>query len=333
MTRYIIIGAGAIGASLAAELHLAGLPYALIGRGAQIARIKSDGLDYRKPSGDQIVPVVAREQDEVALGPEDILLLAVKTQDVEATTAHWATVPVLGGGVAADLPIVTFQNGLAAEAIAARRFARVYAASIVAPASYLETGRVSVAAEPQIGTIMLGRFPSGRDTISARIVADLTRANTLSEAREDIQRWKAAKLLHNVKNVLELFGGEDAAIAQTAQAIEDEARRVLCAAGYDPALPAERRVSLSGWRVLRDPTVRGQQSTWQSFARGASSEVDYLNGEITLLGTLHGVATPWNRAAQRLAAEMAATGGAPGGIDVARLAALAGAVPEAAEPF
>ncbi|HEY0214261.1 MAG TPA: 2-dehydropantoate 2-reductase N-terminal domain-containing protein [Paenirhodobacter sp.] len=319
MTRYIIIGAGAVGASLAAELHLAGVPYALVGRGAQIAHLKTRGLVYDRPSGPKRVPVVAFGQGEIALDPGDILLLAVKTQDAEAAAAHWATVPVRGGGVGADLPIVTLQNGLAAEAIVARRFDRVYAASILTPATYLETGRVSVQAAPQIASVVLGRFPTGRDTVSAQIVADLARANILAEERADMPRWKAAKLLHNVKNVLEIFAGDDAAVAQAAARIEAEARAVLHAAGYDPAQARERQVSLSGWRILRDPAVRGQQSTWQSFARGASSEVDYLNGEIALLGVLHGVPTPWNRAVQKLAARLAATGGAPGSLDIAEL--------------
>jgi 2-dehydropantoate 2-reductase len=40
---------------------------------------------------------------------------------------------------------------------------------------------------------------------------------------------------------------------------------------------------------------RAGNSTWQSFARGSdSTEVDWLNGEIVLLGRLHGVPTPMN---------------------------------------
>jgi 2-dehydropantoate 2-reductase len=44
----------------------------------------------------------------------------------------------------------------------------------------------------------------------------------------------------------------------------------------------------------------GRLSTWQSFARGATSEIDYLNGEVVRLGRLHGVATPVNERLQRL---------------------------------
>ena len=50
-------------------------------------------------------------------------------------------------------------------------------------------------------------------------------------------------------------------------------------------------------------------------ARGKRElEVDYLNGEIALLGRLHGVPTPVNSAFQRIANQMAANGTPPGSI-------------------
>jgi len=49
VTRYVIIGAGAVGASLAAQFELSGIKYALVGRGAQIASIIEQGLSYHAP--------------------------------------------------------------------------------------------------------------------------------------------------------------------------------------------------------------------------------------------------------------------------------------------
>jgi 2-dehydropantoate 2-reductase len=43
-------------------------------------------------------------------------------------------------------------------------------------------------------------------------------------------------------------------------------------------------------------------SSWQSLRRGSGAiESDYLNGEIALLGRVHGVPTPVNATLQRLA--------------------------------
>jgi 2-dehydropantoate 2-reductase len=59
--------------------------------------------------------------------------------------------------------------------------------------------------------------------------------------------------------------------------------------------------------------------------RGTGSiEAEFLNGEIVLLGALHGMATPVNALLQRLAVEAAAAGSPPGGWSVEELGAAAG---------
>ena len=63
------------------------------------------------------------------------------------------------------------------------------------------------------------------------------------------------------------------------------------------------------------PASLGASSSRQSLARGTgSTEADYLNGEIVLLGRLHNVATPVNAALQRLANEFAAQRRPPGSL-------------------
>ncbi|MDQ0456728.1 ketopantoate reductase family protein [Rhizobium paknamense] len=325
MTRYIIIGAGAVGASLAAQFHAAGLAYILVGRGRQIDHIAGHGLSYRRPDGQKTVRLTTAHADTPPpLRPDDVLLLTVKTQDAEAATAFWAWQPVEGGGVSADLPLVTFQNGLASEDIALRRFSRVYAASIKVPARFTEIGEVVVGGAPQPGIITLGRYPGGLDPTAKSIGTDLAAAGYLTEVSEDIRRWKAAKLLHNVTNVVELFANVNARSQEAIAALSGEARVILQAAGFDPAAEEERRVDISGWHVAENSGIeRGQQSTWQSFARGASSEVDYLNGEIVRLARLHGLAAPFNAAFQQAAALLARDGGKPGTVALEAVLSLA----------
>jgi thiosulfate/3-mercaptopyruvate sulfurtransferase len=48
-TRYIIIGAGAVGVTLAAELQRAGREVLLIARGGQLAALRADTLRYARP--------------------------------------------------------------------------------------------------------------------------------------------------------------------------------------------------------------------------------------------------------------------------------------------
>ena len=55
-------------------------------------------------------------------------------------------------------------------------------------------------------------------------------------------------------------------------------------------------------------------STWQSVVTGRSLETDYLNGEIVLLGRLHGIPTPANATMLDIAAQTAAERRQPGWI-------------------
>lgn len=315
---HVIFGAGAIGTSLAAQFTQAGIDTMLVARGAQLEHLRAQGLLYQRPKGTSRIDLPVTDINSLRLKPDDILFLAVKTQDIEELSARIADLPL-----AADLPVVTLQNGLEAERVVARRFSRVYAAVVRVPAIYTQTGKVRVLAQPQFATVMLGRFPSGQDAVSERLVADLARANALVEERDDIRHWKAEKLLHNVRNVVELFDSTPEEAARVGKELAAEAATVLTAAGLAPADPKDRKVSYDGWTVTRDPDDPAGQSTWQSFTRGARSEVDFLNGEIVLLARLLGIPAPWNLAAQRLAAELAAKGGRPGSIGLDRLVSLA----------
>ncbi len=326
MPRYVIIGAGAVGASLAAEFEAQSIAYVLVGRGAQIAHIRTHGLTYRRPQGTRIVRLKAVDgAGSVELTPDDILVLAVKAQDVEAALSEWAWKTVEGGGFATELPLVTLQNGLAAEEIAIRRFSRVYGASVMVPARYTVTGEVVVGGEPNLGILTLGRFPQGDDALAHAIVADFTKAGYLAETSSEIRRWKSAKLKHNVTNATELFAGSPGDLRKAASALTEETHRVLVAAGYDPARPEERKIDISGWRIAEGSGIeRGQQSTWQSFARGTSHEVDYLNGEVVRLARLHNVPAPLNASIQRAVARLARDGGAAGTLDIADVIEAAG---------
>ena len=70
-------------------------------------------------------------------------------------------------------------------------------------------------------------------------------------------------------------------------------------------------------------TARPGGSTFQSLVRGATTlEGDDLNGEIVLLGRLHGVATPVNAMLQRLARRLVSERIPPGSLSLAELETL-----------
>jgi len=315
--RYVIIGGGAVGSVLAAQLELAGIRTVLVARGAQLEAIRARGLRVRRPAGDDVVRLaVAGGPGELRLTDDDVLVLAVKAQDADAVLAEWAWQQVRAercGTVAADLPILTFQNGLTTEDAALRRFSRVFGVTIGIAASYLEPGEVVSPSYPVVGIAWLGRYPFGRPdegALQVSLVGDLRGAGYHVESVDNIATWKARKLLANVSNGLDLLHGTEAERVEARLALVAETRRVLDRAGFlredDPGLGGALVVEAVPGHTP------GRLSTWQSFARGASSEVDHLNGEVVLLARRHGLDAPLNERLQRLLGRQAADGAPPG---------------------
>ncbi|MFD1811425.1 ketopantoate reductase family protein [Rhodococcus gannanensis] len=328
MTRYVVVGAGAVGATLAAQFEQHGIPYVLVGRGRQIAHIAEHGLTYHRRGTATTIPLAtAAAPDQVALTEDDVLIFTTKVQDLDAAVREWAWQPITGGTgrTASTLPVVTLQNGLDAERIALRRFAEVYGASLLTPARFTVIGEVVSGAAGPVGVLTIGRFPAGTDDGPTRIAQDLRSAEYIVQIADDVVRWKAAKIVHNVRNAVEVLAGTDDEKSHVETELVAETHAVLTAAGVAVAdTAAERTEDLSTFRVAPDSGILpGQQSTWQSFARGASSEIDYLNGEIVLLGRLHGVSVPFNAAIQSVLGASESAGEKPGTRTAADVIALA----------
>src|SRR6185503_3463808 len=119
----------------------------------------------------------------------------------------------------------------------------------------------------------------------------------VADAVLDASRWKYRKLIMNLGNALEALCGPAARAGRLADLVKAEGEACLAAAGIDVASEAEDQAR-RGDRLAMRPVGgerRGGGSSWQSLRRRHGSiEADYLNGEIVLLGRLHGVPTPAN---------------------------------------
>jgi 2-dehydropantoate 2-reductase len=135
----------------------------------------------------------------------------------------------------------------------------------------------------------------------------------------DIVRWKWRKLIVNLGNAVEAICGPAARKGVIGQSAAAEGLACLAAAGIDAASEEEDQARRGDLLQLQPVAgrARGGGSTWQSLAR-LTSTADYLNGEVVLLGRLHGVATPVNLLLQQLAAN----GDAPGSITPAQFQQL-----------
>jgi 2-dehydropantoate 2-reductase len=325
--RYIIIGAGAIGATLGGRLAEAGRDVVLVARGDHARALRAAGLRLTTADGERVhrLPVATRPAELGELRPDDVLVLAVKTQDAIAALDAWGDAEVAGGGTAAQrLPVLCAQNGVESERLALRRFARVYGVCVWLPSTFLEPGVVSALCAPLTGILHLGLAAGGADALARRIAADLEAAGFGAPVVEDVMRWKYAKLLGNLGNAVQATTGPEPHPAKGALLLRAvrEAKAAFGAAGIDWATDEEQSAARDG-KVEQPPGVRGG-SSWQSLSRGTGSiEADYLNGEISLLGRLHGVPTPVNDVLRHAANIFAREGIAPGAMSIADLTALA----------
>jgi len=346
--RYVIVGAGAIGGTVAARLaqHSPAHPPLLVARNAAADTIERSGYRLRSPDDDVTVRVeVARTPADARLRADDVLVLATKTHQAPAALQAWVDAPVLAAdadpgdpdprpvGTAGDLlPVLALTNGVAAERMALRLFRRVLGACVWLPATHLVAGETAVRIAPHSGTFIVGSYPSrstrppddGDGAVLPTLAADWEASTFTVHVVDDVLRWKHRKLLQNLANALQALAGPAAPIASFATRLVAEAEDVYRASGIAWATDAEE----DAWRgnVFDVRPVPGLPdavggSSWQSVARGDGSiETDYLNGEIVLLARLAGGDAPLNAAVQRLARQAAVARRPPGSTRVDELA-------------
>lgn len=313
--RYIIYGAGAIGSAIGAALHRAGVPVALISRGAHLDAIRSGGLTVQTSSGRHTVTVRAEERlSDCEPSETDIVILTMKSQDTEPAVRALAALGL------ANLAVVCAQNGVENERIALRRFRRVYGLVVMMPATMLEPGVVLVPDGRSRGILDVGRFPGEPDATAQAVAETLTRAGFSSYCVPDIMRWKYAKLLQNASTAVNILCKPHAQRDTLVRKIEEEAERCLSRAGIDWASREEmtaRRSEAAVQAPAADPDAAlSKPSLWQSLSRQSGSvEVDYFNGEFVLLGRLLGSECFVNQAFQELSNAMARERAAPGSLD------------------
>jgi len=309
--RFVVYGAGAVGGVIGCRLFEQGHDVVLLARGAQLEAIARDGLRCESPDGTSVVRIpVAGGPEELSWRADDIVLLTVKGHD---------TLPALerlDAAAGPEVAVVCAQNGVDNERIALRHFAAVYAMVVQLPATHLVPGVVVAHSAPLTGALDLGCYPGGLDPRAHEIAATLEGAGFASQPRADILRWKYAKFLRNVLNAVDALFGHEHRAAEVARRARAEAVAALAAAGIDFVADAEYEERFRRLITMRPVPGHPREggSSWQSLARGARGiEADQLNGEVVLLGRLHGVATPVNELLQRLAVAAARAGAKPGG--------------------
>ncbi len=305
-----VLGAGAIGSVVGANLARAGRDVLLVGRGAHVEAMREDGLHLRTRDGAHVREERVAVNASRTLATADVVLLTVKTPDVPAALEQVVD-------VCPEAVVVTCQNGVRADAMAAEVLGRdaVVGAVTVFDAEFLEPGVVTW---NRVGPLVVGDpWGRGRRSPVGRVVDVLEGAHPV-EVRGDLRGARWTKLLVNLNNAIPAATGlsvqevvDHPGLARLTVRLLREGVRVVDAADrpLDPLpwtrpwllravawFPTGVSARVTRWKVHRTlGEAPARPSTLQSVLRGGAGEVRFLNGEVVRLGEEVGIATPANR--------------------------------------
>ncbi|WP_433874637.1 ketopantoate reductase family protein [Sinomonas atrocyanea] len=320
--RIAVIGAGAIGATLAALLDGAGHIVEATARGERLAAMRADGIRLSGAWGEHVARVAVKER--LATRP-DLALLCVKAQDEEeairANAAH------LDG-----VPLVVVQNGLdgVVRAESVRHGAGTPGAPTVGAIAFFSAD-CPAAGEVRVlvpGPLYLGAGdgePSPDAVAAARTLADAIPAHAV----RNFAGCQWTKLVVNQINAMPAVTGMSVQATlgdRTLRAVVLESIREAVRVGRKQGLAfgslegvtpltlavlgsAPRAVGrvLLGIMARRLGTEPVLGSTLQSVQRGAPTEIDHLNGAVVERARAVGVEAPVNAALTELVHEVERT--------------------------
>lgn len=302
-SKYTVVGAGAIGGTLAAHLHAQGVPVQLVDADAHhVAAIRKNGLQIKTPAGVMVADVPVYGLDDA---PEHLerVLLAVKAQATDSAAAWIA--PRLGS----DGFVASMQNGLNEATIAAHVGAgRTVIAFVDLFADVLEPGIIN---DGGSGAMALGEYSGGT-------------SDRVRQLAHDLRHWGRPTVTSNVAGFLWAKLGFGAMLTATALADADMSELIdrhrpamneLAAevfdvaaaegvslegfdafdpAGYvrgaDPAKNSEATDDLIKWLSTQTKTRSG---IWRDIAvRKRPTEVPTQYGPVIEMAAKHGLALP-----------------------------------------
>jgi 2-dehydropantoate 2-reductase len=283
-----VVGTGAVGGYFGACLSRGGNEVVFHARGANLAKLKSDGLVVESAQGDFTATGVFTDcYDEMA--DADLVLFCVKATASEAVARQLA--PVLKH----DALVLTLQNGVDNEEILASFFGK---GRILSAASYIQAQLREPGMVKQIGIpprLVIGALDLERKEEVLKTASLLNTAGVETYSSENIMLVKWKKLLWNVtfnplSAVIESKVGtilDDAGLRRTAERICQEAIAVARRAG----VPLEE----DAWEEIMAQGEIGRNhetSMLQDKRKGKQMEIESICGYIVRKGIELDVETP-----------------------------------------
>ncbi len=283
-----VVGAGALGTFYAAMLSASSQDVTLVCRERDVATL-GNGVSVTGA-----FDVCARPQVSAEPVPSDLVIVAVKSQDVPAAAEGLQLNP---GGIA-----VIIHNGLGADEAAAAVLGpgRVATGISYSGVTFLAPGKVRANGYTET---VLGATDAGARARLGLPLAALEAAGLRTRVADDIRAAQWEKLYANVAigGIAALTGLSNGGILEVpglkalATAAVSEAAAVAAAEGIRISVdPVEH-----AYQVMRN-SAGNRSSMLQDVSRGKRTEIDAINGKICEIGRRHGVPTPANDAVTAL---------------------------------
>jgi 2-dehydropantoate 2-reductase len=315
--KVLIIGAGAIGGSVAAWLAESNVAVAVVAHGETLAALRSGGItlyEFAAPEQTRRTVRVATAERPGDVGDVDVVVLAVKNYSLEAVARQVQ-------GELGDRPIVvSLANGIDNQRILPKFFGKVIYGVVAYNARRDQPALVGYQRK---GPLLIGTPDNGLGA-ELRLVRSILARGCPTEIVDRLQDAVHTKIVINLTNALDALVGRGwkplsnlAVYQQLLSQALWEGVRTIRAAGYRefriPGIPPfallRAAALLPGW-VLRPVFKRNlrayaMSSMTQDVAlRGAQdTELESITGYIVELAAQHGVPTPYNCAIYRLGRE------------------------------
>lgn len=289
----LILGAGAVGLSLAGKLRGVARVYAAC-RPVHAGAIRERGLVMEGVWGDGTVDAIA-----CVAGPEEIppgidfVIVTAKGTDTRAICEEYA-------GVIRGRPVASLQNGIGNEEVIACYTDTVIGGTVTTNFSVLGPGHVRVLSES--APMHLGIWSGNDAGILDRLIGVIRSAGIPVEADTDIRSGKWTKALLNiaVNPICALLRAPvrvaaDGNVRETVIGLINETFAVADAEGVKLLWATADDYLAHLFSVQVPDFAEVYPSMYYDLRQGRRTEIDLLNGYIARLGERHGIETPHNR--------------------------------------
>ncbi len=292
--RIAIMGSGAVGGYFGARLAAGSSDVTFIARGAHLAAMRERGLTVESPLGDIKLPQVKASDNPRAIGPVDLVIVAVKLWDTEQAARQIE--PLVRAGAS----VVSFQNGVQKDEVLRRVLGEpavmggvcYVGASIAGPGVIRHIGKMQ--------RLVFGEYDGRRSSRAEALLEACTRGGIDTELSADIKRAIWEKFVFLVA-----MSGATSSIRLTIGPIRTNPRtraffldlmREVVAVGRAGGIALSEDFPEQRMTFCDSLPAEMTSSMHNDLERGNRLEVDWLSGGVVELGNSVGVASPLNRA-------------------------------------